>query len=474
MKKHKNLSLRKSHPLEKCRAEISLNQIDQYYDLLESTLKRLDLMNDPTRINNCDESGFSGHLNGTKKVIVPKHIRHPYQTQVNISGHITLLLAISAAGQTPPPLVIFSGALPRDDYSTGIPDSWLFEKTESGFVNSDLYMNWFNNAFLPSIGRKRPVLLIHDNHVTHLSTYAIDAARDNGVDLLFFPSHSSHLLQPLDVVYFHALKQKVADMSVELGYFGIKTLPRKFFPKILMQSMNRLTGLTVSSSFLATGIYSFNKKAVHALEFNPSSCASQSRAVNDGDDPEERQACDSCGHSKDNILVKMGLVSTDLANILVEPPISKQIGNKKQSKRKTLNTARVYPSISATNVTSYNTDETTVPSNDEAQPGSSGTNIIQKTVTKQVTKRKSKECTTTTRKKKAKKSMKKSKAIIDDDNVLCITCMTNNQQFYWVGCDRCDNWVHYECLPARVQTDVDLSLITDEPWYCNVCVQSEE
>ncbi|CAC5388793.1 unnamed protein product [Mytilus coruscus] len=276
-KKNKNLSLRKSHPLEKCRAEISQNQIDQYYDLLESTLKRLYLMNDPTRIYNCDESGFSGRLN-----------------------------------------------------------------------------------------------------------------------------------------------------------------------------------------------------AVHALEFNPSSCASQSRAVNDGDDPEERQTCDSCGHSKDNILVKMGFVSADLANILVEPPKSKQIGNEKQSKRKTLNTARVNPSISATDVTFHNTDETTVPSNDEAQPGSSGTNIIQKTVTKQGTKRKSKECTTTTRKKKTKKCMKKSKAVIDDDNVLCIACMTNNQQFYWVGCDRCDNWVHYECLPARVQTDVDLSLITDEPWYCNVCVQSEE
>ena len=63
----------------------------------------------------------------------------------------------------------------------------------------------------------RPVLLILDNHVSHLSIYAIDAARENGVDLLFFPSHSSHLLQLLDVVYFHALKQKVADISVDWG-----------------------------------------------------------------------------------------------------------------------------------------------------------------------------------------------------------------------------------------------------------------
>jgi hypothetical protein len=61
-------------------------------------------------------------------------------------------------------------------------------------------MGLFNDAFLPFIAKTRPVLLILDNHVSHWSAYAIDAGRDNGVDLQFFPSHSFlHLLQPLDV-----------------------------------------------------------------------------------------------------------------------------------------------------------------------------------------------------------------------------------------------------------------------------------
>jgi hypothetical protein len=78
-------------------------------------------------------------------------------------------------------------------------------------------MGLFNDAFLPFIAKTRLVLLILDNHVSHWFTYAIDAGRDNGVDLQFFPSHSFlHLLQPLDVVYFHALKQKGADISVDL------------------------------------------------------------------------------------------------------------------------------------------------------------------------------------------------------------------------------------------------------------------
>ena len=464
MKRHSNLTLRKSHPLEKCRAEITQQQLDQYYELLESTLKRLDLANDPPRIFNCDESGFSGRLNTSKKVIVPKFVRHAYQTHVAISGHITLLLAISAAGQTTPPMLIFSGALPRAEYSAGVPDNWLFKKTDSGYINNDLYLQWFNDGFLPSIGKKRPVLLILDNHVSHLSTYAIDAARDNGVDLLFFPSHSSHLLQPLDVVYFHALKQKVADISVDLGYFGVKTLPRHLFPKILMQSMNRLTGATVSSSFLATGIFPFNKTSVTALQKIPSE--SKKKACDNND--QDRQKCEGCGQSKENILVKMGLVSAELVNILVESP--SPIKPTRKNKRKTLDTARVYPSTSSSSEKEQTADtvacinETT---NTDVRPSTSSMTVAPK--------RKRSESVSKTNKRPKRSVQRRPKVtVIDDENILCIVCLTNSPQYYWVGCDNCDKWAHYECLPAHVQTDVDLSLITGHPWLCNVCVQSEE
>ena len=154
---------------------------------------------------------------------------------------------------------------------------YVKEKPDSGFINYDLYLEWFRNClpfrttwvhprflvgscysiisficmycrslfvllcffFWPlcclfffdislitplvssnsssSIGKTLPLLLILANYVSRLSTFAIDTTRDNGEDLLFFPSHSSHLLPPLDVVYLHALKQKVADISVDLG-----------------------------------------------------------------------------------------------------------------------------------------------------------------------------------------------------------------------------------------------------------------
>ncbi|KAL4240345.1 hypothetical protein ACF0H5_001135 [Mactra antiquata] len=60
-----------------------------------------------------------------------------------------------------------------------------------------------------------------------------------------------------------------------------------------------------------------------------------------------------------------------------------------------------------------------------------------------------------------------------DDDEVCVVCMTN-RDLYWVGCDRCDAWYHYECLPSGEQTDVDLSLVCKSDWFCNACRYAEE
>ena len=58
-------------------------------------------------------------------------------------------------------------------------------------------------------------------------------AKEKAEYLLFFPSHASHLLLPLNVLYFHMLKQNIADLSAALGYMGCETLPRNLFPTLL-------------------------------------------------------------------------------------------------------------------------------------------------------------------------------------------------------------------------------------------------
>ena len=49
-------------------------------------------------------------------------------------------------------------------------------------------------------------LLILDGHKAHLTLDVLTKARKNGIDMLIIPSHTSHGLQPLDVVCFNPFK----------------------------------------------------------------------------------------------------------------------------------------------------------------------------------------------------------------------------------------------------------------------------
>jgi len=66
-------------------------------------------------------------------------------------------------------------------------------------MNSDLFFKWFRDTFIPHSGSARPVLLVLDNHESHISIEVIQLARANRIEILGFPAHTTHILQPLDV-----------------------------------------------------------------------------------------------------------------------------------------------------------------------------------------------------------------------------------------------------------------------------------
>ena len=202
------------------------------------TLTELGLENAPERVFNCDETGFDGHELGKEKVIVTGK-QHPYQQQLFSSvGHITLQLAVNAAGQYIPPMLIFSISLPRD--ISGIPNNWKLSTSAKGYMDSELFYNWLENVFVPNCGRNRPVLLIMDNLGVHMSPKAIDIARSNNIELLCLPAHSTHLLQPLDVRVFHLVKSNLAKSAGRLGY-QVSKISRAQMPNLINYSLSMLS-----------------------------------------------------------------------------------------------------------------------------------------------------------------------------------------------------------------------------------------
>ena len=117
--------------------------------------------------------------------------------------------------------------------------------------------------------KDHPVILVFDNHDSHISIETIDLANDNGVTLLTLPPHCSHKLQPLDrSVYglFKTFYNQAANgfMVTHLG----KSITIYDVAELVGQADGQaLTPKNIRSGFATCGIWPFNRDIFHEDEF---------------------------------------------------------------------------------------------------------------------------------------------------------------------------------------------------------------
>jgi hypothetical protein len=86
-------------------------------------------------------------------------------------------------------------------------------------MEEQLFVQWLEALFVPEIRKYggRHVLLV-DGHSSHVSLRAIEVCKNNNIMLMLLPSHSSHMLQPLDIgVYGHVKKQMARNIAAILS-----------------------------------------------------------------------------------------------------------------------------------------------------------------------------------------------------------------------------------------------------------------
>ena len=45
---------------------------------------------------------------------------------------------------------------------------WIYGTSDTGYMDSSLFISWFKGVLLAKCGQQRPVLLVMDNHATHV------------------------------------------------------------------------------------------------------------------------------------------------------------------------------------------------------------------------------------------------------------------------------------------------------------------
>lgn len=119
-----------------------------------------------------------------------------------------MVAAISAGGNSLPPFYVFPRVRWNPSFLNGSPFSARGAAHSSGWINCDI----FSEQYLPFVientrcSKDAPVLLIMDNHCSHISLQVVLAARENGIVIATLPPHTSHKLQPLDRTVFGPMK----------------------------------------------------------------------------------------------------------------------------------------------------------------------------------------------------------------------------------------------------------------------------
>lgn len=74
----------------------------------------------------------------------------------------TIVSCVSASSTYIPPMMIYprKKAVP-DSHKKGAVSGTLFKTSDSGWINQDIYLEWFK-FFIDNIPKARPVLLIED------------------------------------------------------------------------------------------------------------------------------------------------------------------------------------------------------------------------------------------------------------------------------------------------------------------------
>ena len=124
---------------------------------------------------------------------------------------VTIALAVNGIGNsTPSPIFVFPRKNFKEHFMRGAPVGSIGCANGSGWMQHDdflLFLKHFVKMVRPSV--YSPVLLIMDNHDSHLHIDNIDYCKDHGIVLLTVQPHTSHRLQPLDRSVYESRKNNV-------------------------------------------------------------------------------------------------------------------------------------------------------------------------------------------------------------------------------------------------------------------------
>lgn len=265
MKRHKDvLSPRICQNIAPKRAQISTDNIKEYFSNLKETLKNIP----PSHIVNYDETNLSDDP-GRKRCIYPRGCKYPERMLASAKSAISLMFAGTACGHVLPPYVVYKAEHLWDTWTTGGPTGARYGRSKSGWFDTAAFEDWFKTIALPYFRKlEGDKVLLGDNLSSHINEDVINLCAKHNIKFVCLPPNATHICQPLDVAFFRPLKMKWRQILSDWKKTNRSALVSKdCFPSLLRKLMTAIESgqeENLKAGFRKCGIVPFSPDAVLA------------------------------------------------------------------------------------------------------------------------------------------------------------------------------------------------------------------
>eukprot|EP00096_Caligus_rogercresseyi_P002404 TRINITY_DN14524_c0_g1_i1.p1 TRINITY_DN14524_c0_g1~~TRINITY_DN14524_c0_g1_i1.p1 ORF type:complete len:522 (-),score=119.31 TRINITY_DN14524_c0_g1_i1:8-1573(-) len=230
-------------------------------------MNAMDIFKDPSRIFSTDELNIE-LCPKSGKVIGPRDWKNVHDLPPGPDkSTMSFLRTFSAGGDIVSPSLFYPYLRVPSDIINAAPNDIYIGASESGWVKSETFIKFLEDAFIPWISKNsvvRPVILFVSGKTTHCTVQLSDFCEENDIILYLIPPNTVDAILPAQAGELKPFKRDWNELESLFSQANPQSCVRRTDVASLLGSyLSHMDRTSIINSFIITGLCPLNPNAVN-------------------------------------------------------------------------------------------------------------------------------------------------------------------------------------------------------------------